>query len=100
MPEIIKRNSEYVYRLHSGCWAEMSFYNELYKHIASRIDDFRDKELFKLKDVCDKTFWASLSPHMRRIAGMCFRTMVAEKRFHLTPRCYKRSPTKYYQFSK
>lgn len=101
MPAIVKRNSESVYKLHSGGWARIPFYNNLMLHISSRINDFKDKGLFTLRDICDPVFWASLgSNHMKRIAGMCFRTMVGEGRFPLKSRRYKRSPTKYYEFSK
>jgi len=100
LPEIIKHNSEYVYRLSSGRWASIPFYNEIMTHVTRRLGNFEDKGLFTLRDVCDKEYWASLSIHMRRIAGMCFRTMIDEKRFPLIPRSYKRSPTRYYEFSK
>lgn len=101
MPEIIKHQEQSVYKLYSGRWARISFYNALQKHISGRINQFETRGKFTLRQLCGDEYWSSIeSVHLRRIAGMCFRTMVGERVFPLVLKRFKKSPTRYYEFTK
>lgn len=101
MPEVIKYQSESVYKLYSGRWARIPFYNTLKEHIADRIHLFETKDKFTLRQLCGEEFWSTIeSIHLKRIAGMCFRTMVGEGLFPVVWKRYKRTATKFYEFLK
>lgn len=99
MPQIIKKDGVEVYLLRFGYTAPISVLDSLKAHVADRFDKVRSMQRFKLTDLCDPDYWEGLnSDYMRRLAGLCFRTLVEEGVFPVKFKQYLKYDTNYYVF--
>jgi hypothetical protein len=86
--------------LYSGYKAPKSLYASLKAHINSvEISKWSDKPRFTLRQICGRDYWEGITNNqMKRLAGMCFRTMVREGDFPIEFKQYKKSATNYYRY--
>lgn len=101
MPKIVNNAvGEKCYKLDSGYKAPISLYKSLKEHIKLRLKTFKGRSSFTVRELCGEEYWLGITcNHMKRIGGMCFRTMVGDNDFDIEKAGMK-SATKLYQFKK